>query len=112
MCQVNSINFRQINVNENCSNLQKHDMLHEMEHTQKRYADAGYLGRVKMVLTSCVGGSNLEDSANIRKARKKLMIQVSTRNIHISNRYKFKYNLCSSSGTGSFQLQKRISWKS
>ena len=45
-------------------------MLQYMYHTWKRNADAEYLGRVKMALSSCVGGIIFADAANIRKAHK------------------------------------------
>ena len=43
-----------------------------------------------MVLSSCVGGINFVDPANIRKAHKELVIQVRTKAIHISNKYKMQ----------------------
>ena len=46
-----------------------------------------YLGRVKMVFNSHVGGINFAHSANIRKAHE-LVSQVRTEAKHISNKYK------------------------
>ena len=87
-------NFRQLNINEMCSNITQiaptstGDTLHYMYHAQKRNADAEYLGRVKIVLSSCMGGIHFADPASIRKAHKELMTQVRTEAIHISNKYK------------------------
>ena len=89
-------NFRQLNVTEICSNLTQlatantGDMSHHMYHAQKRDADAEYLGRVKIVLSGCVGGINFADLANIRKAHKELMNQVRTNTVHISHECKIQ----------------------
>ena len=89
-------NFRQLNVTENCSNLiqiaptNTSDTLHHMYHVQKRDADAEYLGRVKMALSSHTGGINCAVPADIRKAHEELMTQVRTKAIHISNKYKIQ----------------------
>ena len=89
-------NFRQLNVTESCNNLTKItpantiDMSHHMHHTQKRDADAEYLGRFKMALNTCMGGINFTDPANIRIAHEELMTQVRTEVIHISNKYKMQ----------------------
>ena len=65
-------------------------MSHHTHHAQKRDADAEDLGRVKMVLSSPVGGISFKDPANIRKAHKELMIHVRTKAINISNKYKIQ----------------------
>ena len=89
----NSNNFRQSNVNEKCSKITQiapantGDTSYHMYHTWKQDANAEYLGRVKMALNSCVGGINFVDPANIRKAPEKLMTQVCTEAIHVSNKY-------------------------
>ena len=64
------------------------DMLHHMHCTQKWDADAEYFGKVKMTLSSWMGGFNFADPANIRKAHEELMTQVRTKAMHISNKNK------------------------
>ena len=92
----NSSNFMQLNVTENCSNLTQitpvntDDISHHMYHGQKRDADAEYLGRVKMVLRSCMGGINFPDLANIRKAHEELMTWVRTKLYILVINTKFK----------------------
>ena len=58
--------------------------------TWKWDADVEYIGRGKMALSSHMSGINFADSTNIRKAPNKLMTQVRTEAIHITNKYKFK----------------------
>ena len=88
----NLYNFSQLNVTENCSNITQiapvntGDVSHHMHHTQKRDANTEYWGRIKMVLSSCMGGITFSDPANIRKAHIELVIQVRTESIHISNK--------------------------
>ena len=55
-----------------------------------RDADVEYLGRVKMVLSSCMDGIKFADPANIRKAHEELMTPVRTKAIHSVNNTKFK----------------------
>ena len=66
--------FRQLNVTKNCSNLTQiapantSDTLHHTYHNWKKDANVEYLHRVKMALSSHVGGINITDTVNIRKA--------------------------------------------
>ena len=89
----NSNNFRQLNVTENCSNLEQiapenpSDASYPMYHTKKRDADMEYLGRVKTMLNSHMGGIKFADPVNTRKAHKELVIQVRPTAIYISNKY-------------------------
>ena len=74
----NWINFRQLNVNEKCSNFiqvapwKLVDLSHHMHCAGKLDTDVEYFGRVKMVLSSHVGSINVAYPANIRKAHKEL----------------------------------------
>ena len=92
----NSNNFRQWNVNENCSTITQiapaytSDMSHNTYHAQKWDADERYLCKIKMVLCSHVGGINFADPANIRKTHEELVTQIRTKAIHISNKYKIQ----------------------
>ena len=54
----------------------------------ERDVDAEYLGRVKVVLSSHIGGINFVDPVSMRKAQQELMKQVWNEAIHISNKYK------------------------
>ena len=64
------------------------DTSHSTYHNWIRDADTDYLGSVKIVLSSLIGGNNFVDPGNTRKARKDLMNKAGTEAIHISNKYK------------------------
>ena len=87
-------NLGQLNVTENCCNLTQiepanpSDTSHPTYHSQKRGADAEYLGKVNTVLSSHIGGINFVDPVSMRKAHEELMNKVRTKATHISNRYK------------------------
>ena len=65
-------------------------MLHHTYYAWKRDADVEYVGTFKLLLSNCMGGINLTDPANIRKAHEELMIQIRTKAIHTSNKYKIQ----------------------
>ena len=90
----NPNNFRQWSMNENLSNLTQIASANPSYtspptyHAQRRDADAEYLGRVKVALTSCVGSINFADSVCMRKAHEELMKHVRSKAIHISSKCK------------------------
>ena len=53
-------------------------------------ADAEYLSRVKMELSSHVGSINFVDPANIKKDHKEIKTWMRTEAIHISNKYRIQ----------------------
>ena len=109
----NPNNFGQLSITKICSDLTKiapantGGTSHHTDHAQKRYADVKYLGRVKMVLSSHVGGITFADLANIRKSYKELMTEVRSEAIHISNKYEIQVNPIQFEWTGSFPHYKK-----
>ena len=73
-------NFSQSNATENFSNLIQIALPNVICHIQhimsKNDADAEYLSRVKLTISSHVGGINFTDPFNTRKAYKELINQV------------------------------------
>ena len=71
-----SLHFGPLNVDKKCSNFMQVapvnmcDLLHHMYHAEKLDADAEYLGRVKMALSTHEVSINFVDPASIRKANK------------------------------------------
>ena len=90
----NSNNFRQLSINENCGNLTQiapakpSDTPHPTYHIQKRDADAKYIVKVKVELSSHIGGIIFMDPVSLRKAHKELIKQTRSDAIHINNKYK------------------------
>ena len=80
--------------NETCSNLTQiapanpGDTSHPTYHTKKRAADSKYSGRVKIVLSTHVGGINFVDPISMRKVHEEPMKQVRNKAKPISNKYK------------------------
>ena len=65
-------------------------MSHSTYHARKSDADAEYLGRVKIALSTVIGGISFADPVNTRKAHEELMNQVRNKAIHVSHKYKVK----------------------
>ena len=85
---INLNNSRQLNVNENLTQIaptNANDTSHHTYHAQEQDADVEYLGRVKIALSSHMGSINFADPANIRNVHEELMTQVRTKAVHIDS---------------------------